>query len=94
MDEGALVSGGCTTITQLPMVVSPPTLQVTVVEDSAGMMISGRHRNSRSASAEVNRVAVVRAVSVAGGSRTIPHLTVAVTSPTLQFAVVKDGAGV
>ena len=76
------------------MVVSPPTLQVTVIEDSAGMMISGRHRNGRSASAEVDWVAVVRRSDVAGGSRTIPHLTVAITSPTLQFAVVKDGAGV
>ena len=78
-------------IAQRPKGVRPPTLQVTVVKDGAGVGTSSRHRNGRSATAKVNRrgrrcVEVIGACSIAQLSRSVPP-------PTLQVAVVKDGTG-
>ena len=47
--------GVASTIAQLSVIVSPPTLQVAVVKDGAGVEVSSRHRNGRSATAEVDR---------------------------------------
>ena len=81
------------TVAQLSVVVPPPTLHVTVVEDSAGMRMTSRHRNSRAARAEVNRCGSCHSRRAGVGSSTISHLSIVIGSPTLQFAVVKNGAG-
>ena len=70
----------------------PPTLQVAVVKDGTGVEFSSSYCNGRSATAKVNRRGR-RCVGVRVAS-SIAQLSVIVQPPTLQVAVVKDGAGV
>ena len=81
----------CPAVAQLSFAIHSPTLHVAVVEDGAGVKISSRNRN---AVRPVPRsIGVVEGVEVGVGP-TVAQLSVSVSSPTLQVAVVKNGAGV
>jgi hypothetical protein len=74
------------------MGVGPPTLHRPIVKDGTGVILSSIQCNGRSARAEVNRSAR-RCVGVRSGASTIAQDSETITSPALQVAVVKDGAG-
>ena len=76
------------------MVTFPPALQVAVVEDGAGVGLSGSNRNGRSARTEVNRRGIGRVPAKPRSNIPIAQLTICVVTPALQVTVVKDGAGV
>ena len=86
----------CSAVAQLSVVIPSPTLQVAVVKDGAGVAYASRNRNGCSARAEVNRCGrrccCVRRRCMS--CSTIAQLSLVVSPPTLQVAVVKDSAGV
>ena len=83
-------------VAQLSVVIPSPTLQVPVVKNGAGVAYASRNRNGCSARAEVNccggRCCCVRGSCML--CSTVAQLSLVVSSPTLQVAVVKDGTGV
>ena len=80
------------TVAHLPAGVTSPTLQLAVVENDAGVLISSRHRKGCSARTEVNRDRRRLSLTGGGGS-TVAQFPIVVPPPTLQVAVVEDGAG-
>ena len=90
-----LAYGGGGTLAQLPIILSPPALRIAVVKDGAGVVSSSRNGHGRPARAEVNRCGgrccCVRVSCML--CSTVAQLSVVIPSPTLQVAVVKDGAG-
>ena len=70
--------------------ITPPTVERTVVKNGAGVVVSSRNCNRRTASSKGNRN---RCVLVGVGS-TVTKLAVVIIPPTVERTVVKNGAGV
>ena len=79
----------CSSITQLAVRSVSPARHIAVVEDGAGVGISGRDRHGRATRAKAAR----EGGSVFVRCSTIAQLAVVSVSPARHRTVVKDGAG-